>query len=43
MILKFGIILDNDLHNIGHIPTLLHLDGLKAVKFSYVYFYGLAS
>jgi hypothetical protein len=37
MMLKFGIILDNDLHNIGQIPTLLHLDGLKAVKFSYVF------
>lgn len=35
MMLKFGIILDKDLHNIGQTPTLLHLDGLKAVSFSY--------
>ena len=33
MMLKFGIILDNDLHSIGQSATLLHLDGLKAVMF----------
>ena len=37
MMLKFGIILDNDLHKTGQTPILLHLNGLKAVMFSYVF------
>ena len=35
MMLRFGIKLDNDLHNIGQITRVLHLSKLKAVMFSY--------
>ena len=37
MMLRFGVKLNNDLHNIGQTAILLHLDGLKAVMFSYVF------
>ena len=37
IILRFGIKLDTDFHHRGHGPTLLHLDELKAVRFSFVF------
>jgi hypothetical protein len=37
MMLKVGVILDNALHNIGHITVVLHLSKLKAVVFSYAF------
>ena len=39
MMLKFGVIviLDNALHNIGHITVVLHLSKLKAVMVSYAF------
>ena len=37
MMLRVGIKLDNDLHNIGQITRVLHLSKLKAVIFSYAF------
>ena len=37
MMLRFGVKLNNDLNNIGQTPILLHLEGLEAVMFSYVF------
>ena len=37
MMLKLGVKLNNDLNSIGQTPMLLHLNGLKAVMFLYVF------